>query len=122
MDSEPTRILVTDDDFNIRHLLREVLLEKGYEVYDAADGLEALKIFKNISIDLVILDIKMPEMDGITALRIMKEINNDIPVIFFTGYGEYKQDFATMASVDFLMKGTADLGEILERINYHLTK
>lgn len=115
------RILVADDEISIRLLLSEELKEGGYEVYQATNGLEACEIFDIIPIDLVILDLKMPEMDGIEALGKMKERKSDIPVIIFTGYGEYINDFATWVADDYLVK-TSHLGELFERITYHLKK
>jgi two-component system, response regulator, stage 0 sporulation protein F len=119
MDTEAMKILVVDDEPSIRLLLNEALRDEGYEVYLAEDGLEGLEIFGKISIDLVILDLRMPEMDGFEALRQIKENKSYIPVILFTSYGEYKQDFATWASDDYFVK-TSDLGELFECIKYHL--
>ena len=66
------KILVADDEMSIRLLYSEELKEEGYEVYQAANGREAIDIVDKIPLDLVILDIKMPEMDGIEALRQIK--------------------------------------------------
>ena len=57
---------------SIRLLYSEELKEEGYEVYTAANGREALEVVEKVPLDLVILDIKMPEMDGIEALRQIK--------------------------------------------------
>jgi len=119
MDSESKIILVVDDELTIRLLLKEALHDEGYDVRLACHGLEALEIYKNNPIHLVILDLKMPEMDGIQALRVMKEIKPDIPIIFFTAYGEYKQDYATWASDDYFVK-SSDLGELIHCIKCHL--
>ncbi|MBU4232303.1 MAG: response regulator [Proteobacteria bacterium] len=111
------KILVADDEMSIRLLYSEELKEEGYEVYQAANGREALDIVDKIPLDLVILDIKMPEMDGIEALRQIKEKRPDLPVILSTAYGEYKKDFATWASDEYLVKSSdlEDLKAVVKR-------
>ncbi|MGQ9688113.1 MAG: response regulator [Desulfobaccales bacterium] len=113
------KILVADDEMAIRLLYSEELKEEGYEVYTAANGREALEIVERTPLDLVILDIKMPEMDGIEALRQIKERKPDLPVLLSTAYGEYKQDFATWASDDYLVK-SSDLEDLKSAVKRHL--
>jgi CheY-like chemotaxis protein len=113
------KILVADDEMAIRLLYSEELKEEGYEVYTAANGREALEIIESVPLDLVILDIKMPEMDGIEALRQIKERKPDLPVLLSTAYGEYKQDFATWASDDYLVK-SSDLEDLKNAVRRHL--
>ncbi len=72
-----------------------------------------------IPLDLVILDIKMPEMDGIEALRQIKEKRPDLPVVLSTAYGEYRQDFATWASDEYLVK-SSDLEDLKAVVRRHL--
>ena len=112
------KILCADDEMAIRLLVSEELKEEGYVVYTAANGREALNIIEEVPLDLVILDIKMPEMDGIEALRQIKARYPDLPVVFFTGYGEYKQDFATWASDDYCVK-SSDLSDLFFAIKRH---
>jgi CheY-like chemotaxis protein len=113
------KILVADDEMAIRLLYSEELKEEGYEVYTASNGREALEIIDKTPLDLVILDIKMPEMDGIEALRQIKERKPDLPVLLSTAYGEYKQDFATWASDDYLVK-SSDLEDLKNAVKRHL--
>ena len=111
------KILVADDEMSIRLLYSEELKEEGYEVYQAANGREALEIVDKVPLDLVILDIKMPEMDGIEALRQIKEKRPELPVVLSTAYGEYKQDFSTWASNEYLVKSSdlEDLKSVVKR-------
>ncbi len=113
------KILVADDEMSIRLLYSEELKEDGYEVYMASNGREALEVVDKIPLDLVILDIKMPEMDGIEALRQIKEKRPDLPVVLSTAYGEYRQDFATWASDDYLVK-SSDLEDLKAVVRRHL--
>ena len=113
------KILVADDEMSIRLLYSEELKEEGYEVYLAANGKEALDIVDKVSLDLVILDIKMPEMNGIEALRQIKEKQPDLPVLLSTAYGEYRQDFATWASDEYLVK-SSDLEDLKSTVKRYL--
>jgi CheY-like chemotaxis protein len=113
------KILVADDEMSIRLLYSEELKEEGYEVYLASNGREALEVVKNVPLDLVILDIKMPEMDGIEALRQIKERRPDLPVLLSTAYGEYRQDFATWASDEYLVK-SSDLDDLKAAVKRNL--
>ncbi len=113
------KILVADDEMSIRLLYSEELKEEGYDVYMASNGREALEVVEKIPLDLVILDIKMPEMDGIEALRQIKQKRPDLPVILSTAYGEYRQDFATWASDEYLVK-SSDLEDLKAVVRRHL--
>jgi CheY-like chemotaxis protein len=113
------KILVADDEMSIRLLYSEELKEEGYDVYLASNGKEALEIVEKVPLDLVILDIKMPEMDGIEALRQIKERRPDLPVLLSTAYGEYKQDFATWASDEYLVK-SSDLEDLRAAVKRYL--
>ena len=82
------KILIVDDQFGIRILLNEVLHKEGYETYQAANGVQALRLLKIIHLILVLLDMKIPGMDGIEILKRVKKIDPDIRVIIMTAYGE----------------------------------
>ena len=77
------KILVADDEAEIRDVLRLYLEKDGYEVVEAADGMEALEVCKRAKPDLVILDIMMPGIDGYRVLRNVRE-NSNIPVIMLS--------------------------------------
>lgn len=77
------RILIADDEAEIRDVLHLYLEKDGYEVLEAADGLEAMEKIQKEKPDLVILDIMMPGLDGYRVLRNIRE-NNNIPVIMLS--------------------------------------
>jgi DNA-binding response OmpR family regulator len=77
------RILVVDDDEDIRLLVRELLERAGYEVVEAADGREALKLMYSTPPALVLLDITMPDLDGYQTLERIRDLS-DVPVAMLT--------------------------------------
>lgn len=77
------KILVADDETEIRDVLRLYLEKEGYEVVEAADGMEAVKLMKQEQIDLAILDIMMPGLDGYRVLRNVREESN-LPVLMLS--------------------------------------
>ncbi len=109
------RLLVVDDEENIRILFKEELEDEGYEVDLASNGLEAIEKAAAGTFDLIILDIKMPGMNGIQVLNEIKNKNKDQPVILCSAYGEFKQDFSSWVSDGYVVK-SADTGELKQTI------
>jgi DNA-binding response OmpR family regulator len=114
------KILIIDDEDSIHLLYSEEFEEEGYEVYGALSGEDALDKLNDISPDLVILDINMPGMDGIEVLRKIKEINPNLPVILSSAYQEFKQDLASWASDDYIVK-SANLDELKAAVKRHIS-
>jgi len=79
------KILVVDDDFSNRYLMTKILIDKGYSVYTAKDGISALRILGSEKINVLITDIKMPNMDGIELFNNVEKLYPQMPVIFLTG-------------------------------------
>ncbi len=115
------KILVVDDEENIRELYRDELAEEGYQVELADNGLQALSKFESFRPDLVTLDVMMPGMDGIEVLRRIREKNPSIPVLLLTAFGEFKQDFNTWASDAYIVK-SADVSELKQTVRQLLGK
>lgn len=86
--SQPSRILVADDEDALRDLLKRFLESKGHEVTLAKDGREALGFFRERSFDLVLSDVRMPGLDGLQLLAAIKDINPRTPVVLISGYGD----------------------------------
>lgn len=80
------RVLVVDDDDRLRSMLLEALRTYGYKPIGAANGSEALAVLAEEEFDIVITDIRMPEMDGITLMKEIKMRSPRVPVIIITGY------------------------------------
>lgn len=88
------RILVVDDESRMRKLVRDFLVRKGFDVIEAADGEEALKLFyKDPEISLIILDVMMPKLDGWEVCREIRETSK-IPIIMLTAKGEENDELA----------------------------
>jgi signal transduction histidine kinase len=100
------KILLVDDEKDVRDVLNVSLADLGYEVFEAEDGNQALKIFKKVNPSIVLTDIKMPGMDGIDLLRKVKHEDPDTEVIMITGHGA--MDLAIMSlkyeAADFISK------------------
>ncbi len=99
-------ILVVDDEPPIRALLREVLKDQGYQVSEAGTGEQALQVFKDTHIQILLTDLKLPDMDGITLLEQILDADPKVSGIVMTGYGTI--DLAIRAlragAVEFLTK------------------
>ncbi|RMG04361.1 MAG: sigma-54-dependent Fis family transcriptional regulator, partial [Nitrospirae bacterium] len=101
------RILVVDDHKDMLGLLKKLLSsELGVDVLTCSSAVKAVETLRNNSIDLVVLDVKMPGKDGITLLREMKEIDAELVVIILTGYGtvEMAVEALKLGAYDFLTK------------------
>ena len=85
------RILVVDDEEQMRDLLAKVLERKGYQVSVCGDGAEALAFLEREPADLVITDVRMPGLNGMEALRAIKELNPEIVVLIMTAFGSIDQ-------------------------------
>lgn len=86
MSFEKFKILITDDDMDLRELLTEAVKNWGYEVSVARDGDEALRKLRMERFDIVITDLMMPGMDGLALLQKIKDLDKEILVIIITGY------------------------------------
>lgn len=82
-----TKVLIVDDDSNICDLIELYLNKEGYKTYKAHNGREAVKTFNEKQIDLVVLDIMMPEMDGYEVLKEIRK-TSELPVVMLTAKGE----------------------------------
>ena len=92
----PGRILAIDDEKNIRHLLKNELTPEGFEVVTAKSGEEGLRLARRDNFRVVLLDIKLPEMNGIDVLRHLKQDAPRAEVIMITGYGDIQSAVESM--------------------------
>ena len=82
-------VLVVDDEDAVREVIRRVLEEAGYKVWEAREGSEALRLLTECVIDAVITDIRMPGMDGWQLAALLKLLTPPRPVLFISGYAAH---------------------------------
>lgn len=110
-------ILVVDDDKNTRLLMEAVLKNEGYHVICAKDGAEALDVMDENHVDLVVLDIMMPNMDGYEFTKELRSVNNDLPILMISAKqlpADRKQGF--LVGTDDYMTKPVDEEEMLLHI------
>jgi two-component system response regulator HydG len=100
------KILVVDDERSHRTMLKAVLTKEGYDIAEADDGVSAIKAVENDSFDLILMDIRMTDLDGIEAMREIKRTSPSIPVIMMTAYASIKTAVEALKSgaYDYLTK------------------
>ena len=81
------KILVVDDEVGIRSFIKKYAEFEGHEVIEASDGMEAIELFRSKSVDIIIMDIMMPELDGFSAVREIRKSSN-VPIIMLSARGE----------------------------------
>ena len=117
------RILVVEDDKEIREGILIYLKNQGYLVFQAENGLEGLKVIEQEKIHLAIVDIMMPVMDGITMLMKLRETNHEFPVIMLSAKSEEVDKIMglNMGADDYVTKPFTPM-ELLARVNSHLRR
>lgn len=111
------QILIVDDDWKMRNLLRIYFSKEGFDTVEAADGNEALLKIKNHAFDLIILDVMMPEMDGWQVCRSIREVKS-VPILMLTALGETKEKVQglELGADDYLTK-PFDPDELVARVH-----
>lgn len=112
------RILIVDDEASLRQLLGKVMKREGYEVFTGRDGAEGMEIFQNNPVDLIISDIKMPNMDGIEFLHSVKKADPSVAFVLITAFAttETAIDALKSGAQDYVTK-PFDIDEILSVVN-----
>jgi DNA-binding response OmpR family regulator len=115
-------ILVVDDEPDLREALAEYLMAHNYVVLTASDGLEAKKILLNQKVDLILTDMRMPNMNGMELLKFTCALPNSPKVIMITGYSDYtSDDFMKHGASGFLNK-PFEVGELLKMVKELATR
>ena len=100
------KVLVVDDELEVRQVLREFLSSRGYDVTTASGGAEALAIVETIKPDLVLLDVAMPDMDGVETLKRIVAIEPALAVIMVTANSDIgtTSKLLALGAVDYVPK------------------
>lgn len=116
------RILVVDDEDALRTVLSSELEGEGYQVASAGDGQEAINILQTREFDLILLDIKMPNVDGFEVLKFVKERHPKTKVVMLTGFADLKNAIESkkLGAEDFVSK-PYDLVDLLTTVERVLT-
>jgi DNA-binding NtrC family response regulator len=118
--AEKSRILVVDDEDTLRTVLSQELNGEGYEVDTAADGQIAIDTLKNKQFELILLDIKMPNVNGFEVLKYIKQNHPKLKVIMLTGFADLKNAIESkkLGAEDFVSKpyDLVDLITTIERV------
>jgi signal transduction histidine kinase len=116
-DEPPTQVLIVDDERDFLEILGRRLGMKGFIVSTATNGEDALKLVKERTFDVVVLDLKMPGMDGIETMRRIKQEHEDVQIIMLTGHATVRLSVEAMqeGAVDFLEK-PVDIHLLIEKI------
>ena len=110
------KILIVEDDGNIRELLRLYLEREGYEITEAANGEEGVELWRKINPDMILLDVMMPIMDGWQVCKIIRK-ESKVPIIIMTAKGETfdKVNGLEMGADDYIVK-PLEMREVIARV------
>ncbi|MBN2427981.1 MAG: response regulator [Deltaproteobacteria bacterium] len=124
MDSTKPSILIIDDEPGLRFMLRNYLEDSGLEVLEADNGLAGLQLFREQHPDMVISDLRMPEMDGLEVLSAVATEKPETPVVVISGAGLIQDVIEALrrGAWDYVVKPISDMGLILHVINKALER
>lgn len=111
------RILVVDDEENIREVIKEYAEFEGHQVSEACDGMQAVEMVKNNDYDIIIMDVMMPRLDGYSACKEIRKIKQ-IPVLMLSARGEeYDKLFGFELGIDDYVVKPFSPKEVMARVN-----
>ncbi len=114
------KVLVVDDDLDVRAFLSAALEGLGYSVYEAEDGAEGLKKVDEVAPDLLLLDYAMPQMNGADVARAVRRSHPHLPIIFVTGYAESDQLEAALGGKVPLLRKPFTVAQLAAAITLHI--
>ena len=109
------KILVIEDEKNLRLLYKQDFERDGHEVVTAADAPEGIKLVESESPDLVVMDIRLPGMDGLEAMGRVLDRHPRLPVVLNSAYSSYQDSFMSWAADAYVVK-SADTDELRSRV------
>ncbi|WP_282280907.1 two-component system response regulator RssB [Pseudomonas sp. PS02302] len=124
MSNSPATLLIIDDDEVVRLSLADYLEDSGFNVLQASNGQQGLEIFEREQPDLIICDLRMPQVDGLTLLRRISELSIDTPVLVLSGAGVMSDvvEALRLGAADYLIKPLEDLIVLEHSVNRALDR
>jgi len=111
-------VMVVEDEQHLLNLYADELAEAGFQVRSLSSGKDALEWIKKERPRVVVLDIKLGDMEGLRVLEAIKEFDRSIPVILNSAYAVYKADFASWMADDYVVK-SSDLSELIAKVKVY---
>lgn len=115
MKKEQKRILVVEDEEPVRMLIKEELEDEGYAVSTVKNAKEALEYLKSNDVELVTLDIEMPDMNGLDAAGKIRDMKKPVKILILTAYSHYRSDMSSWAADDYVVK-SSDMSEMKKKV------
>jgi DNA-binding NtrC family response regulator len=111
-------ILIVDDEEGIRNSLSAYLRLEGYDVVTAGGGREALETLRGKKINIILMDINMPDMDGLETLQAVKAVDFSIQVVMMTAYSTFDKTMQSLeyGATDYILKPFESLEDILKLV------
>lgn len=118
----PKTVLIVEDYADTRHMMKFLLQDFGFEVFEAENGEEAVAQVKQFMPDLILMDLSLPVMDGLTATQIIRKVDGSakIPIIAVTAYGKSYYRQAIEAGCDDLINKPLDFDNLEPILNQYL--
>ena len=118
----PKTVLIVEDYADTRHMMKFLLQDFGFEVFEAENGEEAVAQVKQFMPDLILMDLSLPIMDGLTATQIIRKVDGSskIPIIAVTAYGKSYYRQAIEAGCDDLINKPLDFDNLEPILNQYL--
>lgn len=117
-------VLIVDDDIEVLKVLKKILESNGWQIYTSPTGTSALALLEQQKINIILLDIKLPDQSGLDVLKIIKEKYPSIPVIMITGFGYDDQlvnESLKLGAAGYFSKSTP-IKELMETIENTIAK
>lgn len=115
------RILLADDEPNVRLFYSDVLTDHGYDVFQAESSNEVLELIECQPPDLVVLDIKLGTANGLEVLQRIVRDHSDLPVILLSAYASFQDDYTSWLAESYILK-SSDPGEFLQEVDRVLNR
>ena len=115
------RLLVVDDEGDIRHLYAAELEDEGHQVTTASNGATALELIQSSDFDAVILDIQLDQESGLALLQKIARERGQLPVILCTAFSSYRDDFSSWLADAYVVK-SSNLDELKEQVRQVLAR